>query len=110
MCTAGCGSPPVSPVSPLSRTIASTPGIPAPPAPPAPPAASTLASIGIEDAFAIGGPSWTCTSAGCQPGPGYLYEVRFLLHEGSGRSGAIVTTVVVTNPNVANGGTRSQES
>ena len=87
----GCSSP-VSPTVPLAGAARISPVLPVPA-----PDSMTSAVVSIENAFAIGGPEWTCTKAGCQPGPGYLYEVRFLLRELGGKSGATVQTVVVRN-------------
>ena len=101
----GCRQAPVSPVLPPASGNVS-----APKAPEAPDTSSALSSVVIEDPFAIRGPSWTCPGGGqpCQPGAGYIYEVRLLLRESSGRSGATIKSIDVSNPNPAPGGTGSQ--
>jgi hypothetical protein len=103
--TVGCGSSPLSPTPPPSPN---TPG-PAPPAPapaPAPaPQAPSVASLVIEDTFAI---AWDCARSGCRPLPRNIYEVRFLLRETAGLSGATITLVVVRNPSQRTQGTYSQ--
>jgi hypothetical protein len=103
--TVGCGAPPVAPTPPLVPVSSD------PPSPPTAPVSSTsAAALSIEDAFAIGGTDWTCSRDGCQPGPGYLYGVRFLLREVAGNSGATIKTIVVRNPSQRIGGTSSQET
>ena len=88
-----------------------SPSLAAPSLPVAPaPAPLSIASVVIEDAFAIGGPAWACTSEGCGPGRGYIYEVRFLLREVGGRSGATVKTITVWNPDNRTKGTYAQET
>ena len=82
----GCDSAPQSPTSPFSGAPSPTPT----PAPTAPASSASLASLAIEDAFAI---------ANVVNGR-YVYEVRFLLRETGGKSGATVKETVVINPNV----------
>ena len=92
--TVGCNSAGQSPVSPS----VSANGVPAPPAP-AGSSPSTVASIAIEDAFAIGG----------QGQDSYVYEVRFLVRELGGRSGAIIKWITVHNPNLRAGESTSTQ-
>lgn len=94
----GCGSAPQSPFSPSLPVVSA-------PAPPAPEVPSTVASLALEDAFAIGG---ICGKDTCGPGAGYGYEVRFLVRELGGRSGATIKEILVYNPNHAPGDTSSQ--
>ena len=93
--TVGCDSAWQSPLSPLAAAN----GSPAPPAPEAP-SPSTAASLALEHGFAIEGPPYICSGRGpCEPGPGYVYEVRFLARELGGRSGATIKEILVYNPN-----------
>ena len=96
--TLGCGSSPVSPTAATRSSVAT--GVPVPP--------TALATLSIENAFAIGGPEWICSGSGCEPGSHYLYQVRLLVRESSGRSGATVKAITVYNPNHAAGETYSQ--
>jgi hypothetical protein len=102
----GCASSLPSPVSPSNATTTA----PVAPVPPAEAASSTLASLAIDDAFAIRGANWICTNAGCTPGTCCVFEVRFLLREVGGQSGATIKTVVVRNPANGTSGTGSQEN
>ena len=95
--TVGCGSYSRSPLAPSLAADPSAPTSPLPPVAPSP--SQPVASVVIEDAFAIGGSI---------PGAGYLYEVRFLVREIGGRSGATVKEVKVINPAAASGGTYAQ--
>jgi hypothetical protein len=64
--------------------------------PTSPPVAATivsLASLAIEDAYAIGG----------QGQDSYVYEVRFRLREQGGRIGATVKEIAVSNPHLRPG-------
>ena len=103
--TIGCGS---SSGSPLAPSLAADPLAPTSPLPPIPPSPSqTVASVVIQDAFAIGSRPWTCGTGGCVPGETYVYEVRFSVAETGGRSGATIKEVKVINPAAA-GGTFAQ--
>jgi len=90
--TVGCGSMMQSPVSPSATANA-------PPAPAAPASPANFASIAIEDAFAIG----------LQGQDTYIYEVRFLVRETGGTSGAVVKSVTVENPNLRAGERTSKQ-
>ena len=93
---AGCGSVPQSPISPSSGGANPIPTPTPIPAPTAPSSPVTLASVSIDDAYAIRGPE--CTTQGCPSGRHYFYDVRFLVRESGGKSGARIYTVFVNNP------------
>src|SRR5262245_24443857 len=87
--TAGCGSP--LPTGPSD--VGATPTSPAEPTTPA--TTASRAVLAIEDAFAIGWP-WKDHDS-------LVYEVRFLLRELGGRSGATPKSIAVSNPNLRPG-------
>jgi hypothetical protein len=91
--TVGCGSVPQLPTSPSLDTSAP------PTTPTSPTTTESRASLVIEDAFAIGG----------QGQDTYVYEVRFLVRELGGRSGATIKLITVSNPNLRVGESTSRQ-
>ena len=87
--TSACHGTPVSPTHLPTPTPAPSPGPSTQTPPKVPPVTNNSdASVTAEDSFAIVRPS----------GSGFGYEVRFLLREISGRSGATINRIVVYGP------------
>jgi hypothetical protein len=107
--TVGCGSPPLAPTPPPRPFVPPPAPVPAPAPAPAP-AAPASASLAIENAYGIGGGGPACTRDGCSPHASYGYEIRFVLRELTGTSGATIKRVVVRNTAQVTNGTYSDET